>query len=360
MLYADDDERWQAVATNDGDADGSFVYAVATTGVYCRPSCRSRRPNRENVRFFETAQDAREAGFRPCKACRPDELFAPDRDTALVEAVCRRIEAADAPLSLDDLAEDFHLSPSHLRRVFRAVTGVTPKQYAGAARAGRLRGLLSGAIEGGPDAQRSISSAIYAAGFESGSRVYATAARTLGMTPSAMCSGGAGEAIRFAVAPCYLGLVLIAATDRGLCAVEFGDSPEALRETLRQRFPRARIVENDPGFSAWVAATLAYIETPSRGLDLPLDIQGTAFQRLVSDALREIPVGTTSSYTQVAARIGRPSSARAVARACASNHLAVVVPCHRVVRANGDVSGYRWGIDRKRAILARERDASGR
>ena len=358
MRYTKDDERWAAVAGNDRDADGRFVYAVTTTGVFCRPSCPSRRPNRANVRYFDTPAAAQTAGFRPCKSCRPLDLTASDADIALVKQTCRTIELGATPPSLEQLADAEHVSPSHLRRVFRSLTGVTPRQYADEVRRERLRAGLSDAGSRGPaPGAGTISSAIHSAGFESGSRAYATSRETLGMTPSTWRSGGAGELIRFAVAPCYLGLALVAATDRGLCAVELGDDARALEESLRRRFPHAQLVEGDADFASIVAATLAYIESPERGLDLPLDIRGTTFQRLVWDALREIPAGTTASYAEVATRIGRPASARAVAGACASNHLAVAVPCHRVVRSDGDLSGYRWGVERKRRF-ARARGTS--
>ncbi|MHB9115377.1 MAG: methylated-DNA--[protein]-cysteine S-methyltransferase [Thermoleophilia bacterium] len=370
MRYTTDDERWEAVAARDGRADGVFLLAVRTTGIYCHPSCRARTPNRANACFFETAEDARAAGFRACKVCRPDEPVGTHPSAGVVAVACRIIEDAAGPVPLSRLAASVHVSSSHLRRVFRDLTGLTPRQYADAVRSERVRGLLreglaGDSVSGGAAAGDSVTDAnsrpgpsitraAYAAGFGSGSRFYAAAEEILGMTPSAYRSGAAGERIRFSIARCSLGLVMVAATDRGLCAVEFGEDSAVLRAALRRRFPRADLREGAPGFARWVAETVALIETPVRSFNLPLDIQGTAFQRLVWDALRQIPSGSTVTYAEVAARVGRPAAARAVAGACAANRLAVVVPCHRVVRADGAVSGYRWGVGRKRALLERE------
>jgi AraC family transcriptional regulator, regulatory protein of adaptative response / methylated-DNA-[protein]-cysteine methyltransferase len=346
-----DDDRWKTLVRHDLRAGGEFVYGVLTTGVYCRPGCASRLPNRENVRFFETSVEAKQAGFRPCKRCNPDARDQEQPHTRAVLEACKRIDEADAPLSLKELAEDAGLSPFHFQRVFKKIVGVTPKQYAVERRAGRLREHLRKAS--------TITGAMYDAGFGSSSRFYEKATPTLGMKPSVYKNGGQDVRIRFAVVPCFLGLVLVAATGQGLCAIDFGDTAEALKENLRRRFPNAVFQDPDPQFTAMIAKVLAFLGNPDRGrLGLPLDVQGTAFQRRVWLALQEIPPGDTVSYKDVASRIGKPHAARAVARACASNPVAVAIPCHRVVRGNGQLGGYRWGLERKRALLERESKGS--
>lgn len=346
-----DDKRWHALVKRDPRACGEFVYGVLTTGVYCRPACASRLPKRENVRFFETSMEAKQAGFRPCKRCNPDARDQEQPHTRAVLKACKRIDEADAPLSLKELAEDAGLSPFHFQRVFKKIVGVTPKQYAMERRAGRLREHLR--------KDSTITGAMYDAGFGSSSRFYEKATPTLGMKPSSYKNGGQDVRIRFAIVPCFLGLVLVAATGQGLCAIDFGDTAEALKENLRRRFPKAAVQGSDPDFTAMVAKVLAVLEEPHRGrLGIPLDVQGTAFQRRVWLALQEIPPGDTVSYTDVASRIGKPKAARAVARACASNPVAVAIPCHRVVRGNGQLGGYRWGLDRKRVLLERESKGS--
>lgn len=340
------DVRWRAVATRDACADGRFFYGVATTGVYCRPSCGARLPLRENVRFFDTAAEAVAAGFRPCRRCRP---YGPSRQAqhaALVAAACRRLDAEEPPPALHALAAGAGLSPHHFHRVFKAVTGLTPKGYLQASRAERVRDALQQA--------GTVTEALYDAGYGSASRFYDGAGDALGMAPRAWRRGGADEVIRFAVAACSLGALLVAATDRGVCAIALGDDPDALVRELQDRFPRADLRGGDAAFEDLVARVTATVEQPGRVADLPLDVRGTAFQQRVWQALRAIPPGETRSYAQVAESLGMPTASRAVAAACAANTLAVAVPCHRVVRQDGGQSGYRWGVERKRALLARE------
>ncbi len=342
-----DDARWRAVERRDPAAD--FVYSVRTTGVYCRPSCAARRPRRENVAFHATCADAERAGFRPCKRCRPNEAPLAERQAAAVANACRLIEAAEEMPSLDALAQAAGLSRFHFHRVFKAATGVTPKAYADARRGRRVRAELA--------ERDTVTEAIYGAGFNSNGRFYAAASDLLGMTPKEFRGGGSGRAIRFAVGECSLGAILVAATDRGVCAIEFGDDPDALVRSLQDRFPKARLTGGDQDFERLVAEVVGFVEAPAQGLGLPLDIRGTAFQQRVWNAIRKIPAGSTASYAEIAKRIGTPKAVRAVAQACASNAIAVAIPCHRVVRTDGSPSGYRWGVARKRALLTRERAA---
>ncbi len=343
---ATNDPRWAAVVARDRGADGTFYYSVRTTGVYCRPSCGARRANPRNVRFHLTIAEAERAGFRPCRRCRPEEPPLSKRQAALVAESCRRIEAADAMPSLAALARRAGLSAHHFHRLFKAVTGLTPRGYAAAHRARRVReGLRRSAT---------VTDAIYEAGFNSGGRFYAGSDRMLGMTPTAYRAGGSKAEIRFAVGECSLGSILVATSARGVCAILLGDDPDALVRDLQDRFPRAVLIGGDERFEQTVARVVGFVEAPGLGLDLPLDIRGTAFQQRVWEALRAIPVGKTVSYSELAAGIGSPRSARAVAQACAANALAVAIPCHRVVSRDGAVSGYRWGAERKRALLARE------
>ena len=340
------DPRWAAVVARDPAADGKFFYSVGTTGVYCRPSCAARTPHPENVAFHATAADAERAGFRPCRRCRPDQPPLAERQAVLVADLCRLIENAERAPSLQELANHAGLSTYHLHRVFKSVTGLTPAGYASARRAGRVRAELARST--------TVTEAIYGAGYNTGSRFYAQANRLLGMTPSRFRSGGAGMAIRFAIGECSLGAILVAASERGACAILLGDDPEALARDLQDRFPRAELIGGDAGFERLVAQVVGFVEMPKRGLDLPLDVRGTAFQQRVWAALQEIPAGTTASYSEIARRIGAPQAIRAVAGACAANALAVAIPCHRVVRSDGGLSGYRWGIERKRVLLERE------
>jgi AraC family transcriptional regulator of adaptative response/methylated-DNA-[protein]-cysteine methyltransferase len=344
--FVSDDERWEAVRRRDRDADGAFYYSVLTTGVYCRPICAARLPRRENVGFHATCAEAERAGFRPCKRCRPNEAALAERQASAVAKACRSIEQAEEVPSLDTLAEAAGMSRFHFHRVFKAHTGVTPKAYADAHRAERVREELT--------QSDTVTAAIYGAGFNSNGRFYATSSDLLGMTPTEFRSGGNGAAIRFAVGECSLGSILVAATEKGVCAIQLGDDPEALVRGLQDRFPKARLIGGDATFEQLVARVVALVEAPGNGLDLPLDVRGTAFQRLVWQALRDIPPGSTASYGEIAQRIGRPKAVRAVAQACASNDIAVAIPCHRVVRRDGGLSGYRWGIERKRALLERE------
>lgn len=351
----DDDRRWAAVLARDPAADGAFFYAVKTTGIYCRPTCRARRPKRGNVAFFSGAAEAEAAGFRPCRRCRPGGM-GPDQHLAKrVAAACRRIETAietgEEPPGLAALAEEAGLGPHHFHRVFKRALGVTPGAYAAAHRANRLRSAL-------PEAA-TVTAACYDAGYGSSGRLYAEAPGTLGMTPTAYRAGGAGSEIRFAVGECSLGAILAAATEKGVCAILLGDDPDALVRELQDRFAKARLVGADAGFEATVAKAVGMVEAPAAAPGLPLDIRGTAFQRRVWEALRAIPAGETRSYTEVAANLGVPGAVRAVARACAANPLAVAIPCHRVVRLDGDLAGYRWGVERKRALLKREGAGGG-
>lgn len=342
----DAEARWAAVVARDPAADGHFVYAVRTTGVYCRPGCGARTPRRENVRFHATPKAAREAGFRPCLRCRPDDPPGRARHAEAVASACRLIEAAEEPPALAALARVAGLSPFHFHRVFRGLTGVTPKAYAEAVRAERVVAALPGAA--------SVTQAAYAAGYGTPGRFYAAAEKRLGMAPGAARRGGAGVAIRFSVATCTLGFVLVAATERGLCAILLGDDSETLARDLRARFPQAEIAEAESGFADRVAEVVAFVAAPHLGLVLPLDIGGTAFQQRVWSALRAIPPGRTATYAEIAGRIGQPAAVRAVARACAANAHAVAIPCHRVVRGDGSPSGYRWGVARKAELLMRE------
>lgn len=344
--YQTDDERWTAIATRDVNADGHFVYAVRTTGVYLRPSASTRLPNRENVEFFATERLARAAGYRPSLRPAGDRTTLAKVRADLVAKACRAIERAESPPNLDDLAATVGLSPYHFHRVFKAETGLTPRAYAAGVRARKVRDEL--AKDG------SVTDAIYDAGFNSSGRFYATSDAMLGMRARDYRDGGAHARIRFAVGQCALGAILVAQSGRGICAILLGDDPDQLVRDLQDQFRQAELVGGDADFERLVARVVGFVEAPGIGLDLPLDIRGTAFQERVWQALREIPPGAVVSYAQVAARIGEPRAVRAVAQACGANRLAVAIPCHRVVRNDGALSGYRWGVERKRALLARE------
>ena len=347
--FATDDARWEAVTRRERRADGVFYYSVLTTGVYCRPSCASRLARRDNVAFHATCEEAEAAGFRPCRRCRPNEAPLAERHASVVAQACRLVEEAEEAPSLDALARTAGMSRFHFHRVFKSVTGVTPKAYADARRAERVRDELAQCA--------TVTEAIYGAGFNSSGRFYAASPDLLGMTPTEFRSGGNGAAIRFAVGACSLGSILVAATGKGVCAILFGDDPDALVRDLQDRFPKARLIGADGEFERLVATVVGFVEAPAQGLDLPLDVRGTAFQQRVWQALRRIPSGSTASYAEIAQRIGQPKAVRAVAQACAANALAVAIPCHRVVRTDGAVSGYRWGVERKRALLDREKAA---
>ncbi len=344
--FSGDDARWQAVMRRDREADGAFVYAVRSTGVYCRPSCAARLPRRENVSFHASCAEAEAAGFRSCKRCRPKEATLAERQAAAVAKVCRKIEQTEEMPSLDALAKTAGMSRFHFHRVFKSLTGVTPKAYGDAHRRRRMRNALS--------QSKTVTEAIYDAGFNSNGRFYAASTDGLGMTPSEFRGQGQGTAIRFAVGECWLGSILVAATDKGVCAILLGDDPEVLLRDLQSQFAKAQFIGGDKGFEKLVAKVVGFVESPAHGLDLPLDVRGTAFQQKVWQALRGIPAGSTASYAEIARRIRKPKSVRAVAQACASNPVAVAIPCHRVVRTDGSLSGYRWGIERKRALLKRE------
>src|SRR5688572_18941430 len=346
MAFQGEAERWAAVVRRDPGADGHFVYSVRTTGVYCRPSCPSRCARREHVEFHETEADAQRAGFRPCRRCKPGEPGLVERRAEVVAIACRTIEQADSAPTLDMLAKAAGMSRFHFHRVFRSVTGVTPNAYAAARRAARVRDELARTT--------TVTEAIYESGFNSSGRFYAAAPALLGMTPTRFRAGGSGTSMLFAVGECSLGSVLVAATEKGVCAIFLGDDPDALVRNLQDRFPAAQLVGGDAAFEGTVAAVIGFIETPVAGLHLPLDVRGTVFQQRVWQALRTIPAGETATYTDIAKRIGAPQSVRAVAGACAANPIAVAVPCHRVVRSDGALSGYRWGVERKRALLDRE------
>jgi AraC family transcriptional regulator of adaptative response/methylated-DNA-[protein]-cysteine methyltransferase len=346
MSATESDPRWAAVVARSRGADGSFFYSVRTTGVYCRPSCGARLPRPANVRFHATREDAEGAGFRPCKRCRPDRPSVAEQHAATVTAICRLLESAPRVPPLEALAARAGLSPFHFHRVFKAVTGLTPRGYALAHRGERVRRELGKAA--------TVTAAIYESGYSSNGRFYDESERVLGMTPTEFRAGGATAEIRFAVGECSLGSILVARSERGVCAILLGDDPDALARDLQDRFPRATLIGGDAAFEDLVARVVGFVEAPRLGLDLPLDVRGTAFQQRVWHALREIPAGATVSYRDLARRIGSPRSVRAVAHACASNPLAVAIPCHRVVRSDGGLAGYRWGVERKRALLRRE------
>lgn len=349
--FASEDARWQAVIDRDPTAEGAFLYAVKTTGVYCRPTCAARRPNRANVAFYASPAAAERAGFRPCKRCRPDGTAPAHQQAATIAAACRTIDAAETEPSLAALAAEAGMSRFHFHRVFKAATGVTPKAYAAARRAARLRDELR--------RSGSVTQAAYGAGFNSSGRFYAAAAPMLGMRPKSFRAGGKDTAIRFAIGECSLGAVLVAATERGVCAISLGDDPDALLRDLQDRFPQAELIGGDKDFERLVAKVVGFIERPGPWPDLPLDIRGTAFQQRVWSALLRIPAGKTATYTEIAQRIGAPQAVRAVAGACAANKIAIAIPCHRVVRNDGSLSGYRWGVARKKALLVRERTGEG-
>ncbi|NLG75512.1 MAG: bifunctional DNA-binding transcriptional regulator/O6-methylguanine-DNA methyltransferase Ada [Xanthomonadaceae bacterium] len=340
------DPRWQAVLSRDATADGSFVYSVQTTGVYCRPSCAARRARPEHVRFFANGREAQAAGFRACKRCKPDEPSLLERYGAKVTKACRLIERAETAPSLEALAKAVSMSPYHFHRIFKQITGTTPRQYATAHRERRVRDRLQMGAR--------VTDAIFDAGYGSNSRFYEKAGAVLGMKPRDYRAGGANATIKFAVGECSLGSILVAQSERGICAILLGDDPDALVRDLQDRFPRANLIGGDRQFEEVVAKVVGFVESPGVGLHLPLDVRGTSFQQRVWRALRSIPVGETVTYAQLAQRIGAPKAVRAVAGACASNALAVAIPCHRVIRNDGTLSGYRWGVERKRALLQKE------
>lgn len=348
-LATEQDPRWQSVLDRDRMVDGRFVYAVRTTGIYCRPSCPSRRAQPQHVAFFETPDDAEAAGFRACRRCHPRGVSTAAANVVIIAEACRMIEQAEELPKLDVLAARMGVSPHHFHRLFRTVTGVTPHAWGAARRFERLReGLGRG---------DSVTRAIQSAGFASTSRVYETSHEVLGMTPTTWRDGGRGVRIRFALGACSLGAVLVAQSAVGICAITLGDDPEALLRDLQDRFPNADLIGGEAGFEDLVAQVVGFVDAPRIGFDLPLDIRGTAFQMRVWAALRQIPAGETVTYSQIADRIGAPKSVRAVAQACAANRIAVAIPCHRVVRTDGSLSGYRWGVERKRHLLTQEAES---
>jgi AraC family transcriptional regulator, regulatory protein of adaptative response / methylated-DNA-[protein]-cysteine methyltransferase len=341
------DPRWARVLARDRSADGTFWYSVVTTGVYCRPSCPSRTANPKNVQIHDTLSDAKATGFRPCKRCRPDGSSIDAENVAIVACACRLIEKSEEEPSLNELAKAVGRSASYFHRNFKSVTGLTPKDYAAEHRASKIR---EGLVSGG-----SVTEAIYDAGYNSSGRFYEKSTDMLGMTPTQFRKGGANEEIRFAIGQTSLGAILVASSKKGVAAILLGNDPDALLRQLQDRFMNAKLIGADEKYEALVARVVGFVESPRKGLDLPLDVRGTAFQRRVWQALQEIPVGQTISYAKIAQRIGSPKTVRAVAGACAANNLAVAIPCHRVVRNDGALSGYAWGVERKKALLDRER-----
>ncbi len=346
---------WQAVQARDADQDGQFWYGVLTTGIYCRPSCSSRLPLRKNVRFFASTAAAEASGLRPCKRCRPNAESAGDQRAEQMHALCRYIEAhADESLTLEALGAQAHMSPFHLQRQFKAVIGVSPRQFIEACRLRALRGELK--------AGETVTQAIHDAGFGSGSRLYEKVSTRLGMTPGQYRARGAGTQISYASAPCALGLVMMGATDRGLCFVQFADSEAELTTMLQAEYPEAEIAPMSeamrPEFERWMQALSAHLAGTPQATELPLDLRGTALQMKVWAYLQQIPSGELRSYSEVAAAIGEPKAVRAVASACGRNRVGVFVPCHRVIRGDGSMGGYKWGLARKRALIDVER--SGR
>jgi len=352
-MTLDQEKCWNAVQHRDASNDGRFVYGVMTTGVYCKPSCASRRALRKNVRFYATPEEAERDGLRACRRCKPQQANAGALDERIRKACEIIVRNADQPLSLKDIAAQVHLSPFHFQRSFKAIVGLTPKEFHEAERVRRLKeGLKSGS---------SVTAAIYDAGFGSSSRVYEKVDTRLGMTPQQYRQGGRGLSISHASAQTPLGLVMIGATDRGICFIQFGDDEKALQRQLTAEYPAATHApmpaDQRDTFAAWMRALSAYLEGHTAALDLPLDVRGTAFQMRVWRYLQTIPFGEVQSYSEVASGIGQPSAARAVAQACASNTVALAIPCHRVIRGNGELGGYRWGVERKRTLLDRERAA---
>lgn len=348
-VFRSDEERWDALRSRAIDAENAFVYAVRTTGVFCRPTCRSRLPLRRNVRFFDSSLEAERAGFRACRRCQPHVTHIEPKHRDIVLRACRAIESVDESPSLRDLARDAGVSPFHFQRVFKRLVGVSPKQYALSIRSNRFRKTLR--------RKRSVTEAIYDAGYQSNSRVYERAAHRLGMRPSTYKKGAPGMTIDYAITTCDLGQLLVAATPRGVCSIAFADDDASLRRDLQSEFPKAACNENRPAVQRFVDLVLRFLDRPTANLRLPLDIQGTAFQQRVWQCLRGITPGESKTYGEIADAMDTPQSVRAVANACAKNRLALAIPCHRVVRSDARASGYRWGIERKRQLLEREQRA---
>ena len=344
-LRITDDDRWQSVVDRDVNADGQFVFAVQTTGIFCRPSCRAKHALRKNVRFFADAQQAQDAGFRPCKRCQPDKDSAQQHRLDKIARACQLLEQ-ESPLTLDELAQQVAMSPYHLHRLFKATTGMTPKVWQQSWRARRLRDALAKGVP--------VTQAILNAGFPDSSSYYRKADQALGMTAKQFRKGGDNVSVRYTLADCALGRCLVAESERGICAILLGDDDATLVADLHALFPAAQDVPADANFQQRVREVIVAINSRDAPLSLPLDIRGTAFQQQVWQALRTIPCGETVSYQQLASAIGKPKAVRAVASACGANKLAIVIPCHRVIRGDGALSGYRWGIARKAQLLQRE------
>jgi AraC family transcriptional regulator of adaptative response/methylated-DNA-[protein]-cysteine methyltransferase len=348
-MWPDQEEFWQAVLTKDARRDGQFVFAVSSTGIYCRPSCGSRRPRRENVSFFQSPESAEQAGFRACLRCHPRDARTSDPQVEMAQAVCRIIEENEGePVSLAALSEQLGVSSFHLQRTFKSIMGITPKDYAETWRVKRFK---QGVRQGEP-----VTTAMYDAGFGSSSRLYESASSELGMTPATYGKGGRGATINYAIVETALGRLLVAATGKGVCSVMLGDSEAVLKADLLQEFPAAQIREDEKPLRSAVKAIVEHLKSKTPRIDLPLDIQATAFQRQVWEQLRAIPYGETHSYSEVAKALGQVKAVRAVARACATNPVALVIPCHRVIREDKSLGGYRWGLDRKKKLLKREHD----
>ncbi len=346
--YNSDETRWKAVSENNTSADGAFYYAVITTGIYCRPSCRSKLPNRSNVEYFTTRGEAEAAGYRACKRCRPTTVSKTEETEQKIIQACRLIEESNSSITLNELAAQVNLSPYHFHRLFKKIVGITPKQYASRHQSQRFQKNLT--------TSPSITDAIYSAGYRSSGSAYDKKRDQLAMTPKVYRKGADGVTISYGLAQCFLGWVIVAATHRGICAIEFGDDSSTLPEQVQARFPHAKLSKADIGFKTLIQEVVNFIESPEDTFQVPLDIQGTAFQQQVWEALRQIKPGETMSYTDVAKRIGKPNAVRAVASACASNKLAVVIPCHRVISKTGKKGGYRWGSERKTRLLESEQE----
>lgn len=340
------DPRWVALIGRDSSADGKFYYSVKTTGVYCRPSCASRPARPENVQFHLTCEDAEKAGFRPCKRCKPNEAGLAEKSAKKIAKVCRMIEKSEDVPSLKELAGGVGMSTYHFHRTFKSITGLTPTEYAAAHRSKRVRASLK--------RNNTVTDAIYDAGFNSSGRFYETSNQVLGMTPSKFREGGTDIDIFFAIGECSLGSILVAQSKKGVCSILIGDDPQLLVRDLQDRFPKANLIGDESHYQELIAKVVGLIEKPGVGLGLPLDIRGTAFQQRVWKALQQIPLGSTATYSEIAAKIGMPKAVRAVAQACGANGLAVAIPCHRVIHSDGSLSGYRWGVERKRVLLERE------
>ena len=343
------DPRWASLIGRDTSADGKFCYSVKTTGVYCRPSCAARPARPENVQFHLTCEDAEKAGFRPCKRCKPNQAGISEQTARKIAKACRLIERSQDAPSLKQLADYVGMSTFHFHRTFKSITGLTPTEYASAHRSKRVRASL--------ERSNTVTDAIYDAGFNSSGRFYENSNQVLGMTPSKFREGGRDTDIFFAIGECSLGSILVAQSEKGVCSILIGDDPQLLVRDLQDRFPKANLIGDESAYQELIAKVIGLIEKPGVGFGLPLDIRGTAFQQRVWKALQQIPLGSTATYSEIAAKIGMPKAVRAVAQACGANALAVAIPCHRVIRNDGSLSGYRWGVERKRVLLEREAHA---